>query len=59
MNKIIFITIVFISGLVFTACSTTTIEDQKEMCIKEGKKFKTERVLNLRSGEYEIKGKCL
>lgn len=43
----------------FIGCSNeTSIDEQKQLCILEGKKFSVNKILNLRNGEYELKGSC-
>ena len=55
MNKIILMALL---SIFFTACVGTSIEEQRATCIKDGKKFYTKKFLNMRTGEYEIKGEC-
>lgn len=43
----------------FQGCSKPDIEVQKKECIDQNKNFLTKKVLNFRSGEYEIKVECI
>lgn len=41
----------------FTACTNTEIT--RDDCKKEGKVFKSSKVLNFRTGDYEIRKECV
>ena len=55
MNKIILLTL---SAFLLSGCFSQSIEEQRASCINDGKKFYTKKFLNMRTGEYEIKGEC-
>ena len=46
-------------SFLFIGCNNeSSIDEQKQLCISEGKKFSVKKVLNMRNGEYELKGSC-
>ena len=55
--KIIILASLFI--LFFTGCSQDSKQLTKEECKKNGYKYATEKKLNYRTGEYELKFICL
>lgn len=55
MKKISFILIVIV--LFFNACANSD-SVSKEECKAQGLEYKKEKVLNFRTGEYEIRSYC-
>lgn len=55
MNKIILLAL---SVLLLSGCFSQSLEEQRTSCLNEGKKFYTKKFLNMRTGEYEIRGEC-
>lgn len=44
--------------IIFTGCSKPDIDTQKKQCLDQKKEFLIKKVLNLRTGEYILKGEC-
>jgi PBP1b-binding outer membrane lipoprotein LpoB len=44
--------------MIFVGCSEPSLEQQKLQCMKDGNDFSIHKVLNFRTGEYELRGKC-
>jgi len=58
-QKIFFsVLLVCFAGLMIAGCEEKTLKQQRENCVKVGKKFTVETKLNFRTGENEHKGKC-
>lgn len=56
------ITLIFFSiftTFLFNGCSEKDISIQKKECVSQDKKFIVKKVLNLRTGEYVLKGECI
>ena len=45
--------------ILFVGCSENNLQTQEKECIKQDKQFFTKKVLNFRTGEYVIQGKCI
>jgi|GEM_PF-1355427 len=48
----------FVLMFLFSGCFNT-MKSQKNQCIEQGLKYKQEKRLNYRTGEYEIKLVCI
>lgn len=43
---------------IFSGCGEKDLATQKKECKEAKKKFTVEKVMNIRTGEYELRGKC-
>lgn len=48
----------FVFVFLFVGCAEKDIEQQRQECIQNGKKFTTTKVFNHREGQYILKGEC-
>lgn len=48
----------FVFVFLFVGCAEKDIEQQRQECIEDGKKFTTTKVFNHREGKYILKGEC-
>lgn len=58
MKKLIYSVIVPLFIVILYSGCAESVESQKKQCVEQGLKYKSEKRLNFRTGEYEIKLIC-
>ncbi len=59
MKKLIINLIVPLLVLILYSGCAESVESQKQQCVEKGLSYKTEKRLNFRTGEYEMKLICV